>query len=436
MKKNKSPLNEVAGRLPYAKQIDLLDKCANEQTDVQSIMDQLGLTLDALSYKNSPALPDMSNIDYQYIDDIEIPTKPIPAVSFFSGAGGMDIGFKYAGFDNQASVEFNRIFCDTLRLNNPDKLVIGPPAYSGDVRNFKEISTALREKLGIKAPFEGVFHGGPPCQSFSMAANQRFAKGDENFKRVGFLHAEYGNLLFDYVNLISTFLPRVFVIENVPGLKQMDGGLQLAAALKPLEELGYKIAEPTIVNAANYGVPQMRQRCFVVGARNVAQEFVFPEKDKQQIPCYKALERPLEGVANNETREHKAASLLRYIKLEYGQRDQLGRVDRLNPLKPSKTVIAGGLKGGGRSHLHPLFPRTLSARESARLQTFPDNYVFTGPSARQFTQIGNAVPPMLAYRIAQEIRAQFFGAKQYVGAPPKMAKKPIAVSSPQLVFAI
>jgi len=272
-----------------------------------------------------------------------------------------------------------------------------------------------------------------------MAANQRFAKGDENFKRVGFSHSEYGNLLFDYMHLVAAFLPRVFVIENVPGLKQMDGGQQLAVALKPLEELGYKIAEPTIVNAADYGVPQMRQRCFVVGARNVAKEFAFPEKDNQRIPCYKALQRPLDGVANNETREHKAGSLLRYAQLEYGQRDQQGRVDRLHPLKPSKTVIAGGLKGGGRSHLHPLYPRTLSARESARLQTFPDNYVFTGPSARQFTQIGNAVPPMLAYRMAQAIREQFFGAKQYVGAPPKMAKKSAASSTPsapQLVFAL
>jgi DNA (cytosine-5)-methyltransferase 1 len=96
------------------------------------------------------------------------------------------------------------------------------------------------------------------------------------------------------------------------------------------------------------------------------------------------------------------------MELNYGQRDQLGRVDRLNPFLPSKTVIAGGTKGGGRSHLHPYSPRTLSVRESARLQTFPDNYVFVGPSARQFTQVGNAVPPLLAYRIAHEIYNQYY----------------------------
>ena len=90
--------------------------------------------------------------------------------------------------------------------------------------------------------------------------------------------------------------------------------------------------------------------------------------------------------------------------LEYGERDKLGRVDRLDPRLPSKTVIAGGTKGGGRSHLHPFFPRTLSVRECARLQTFPDSYIFTGANARQFTQVGNAVPPLLAYKLATSIK--------------------------------
>lgn len=397
----KSSISKIKGAQPLIQ----YDEVGN---DSSSTLVEQGVTLDSLRYESNRELPDMSSINYTFIDDITRPIDTIPAISFFSGAGGMDIGFHYAGFDNLGSVELNKVFCDTLRLNSPDKVVIGPPNFSGDIRNYEEISSVLKEKVGISTPFEGVFHGGPPCQSFSMAANQRFAKGDENFKRVGFSHSEYGGLLYDYIRLIETFQPRVFVIENVPGLKQMDNGAQLSLALQSLEKIGYVVAEPTIVNAADYGVPQMRQRLFVVGARGVDQPFIYPDKDEQRIPCYKALERPLTDVANNETREHKASSLLRYVKLEYGQRDQLGRVDRLDPTKPSKTVIAGGLKGGGRSHLHPLYPRTLSARESARLQTFPDNYVFTGPSARQFTQIGNAVPPMLAYRMAEAIRKQIF----------------------------
>ena len=95
--------------------------------------------------------------------------------------------------------------------------------------------------------------------------------------------------------------------------------------------------------------------------------------------------------------------MARYLTLDYGARDHLGRVDRLDPSLPAKTVIAGG-SGGGRSHLHPEIPRTLSVRECARLQSFPDDYVFVGPTARQFTQVGNAVPPVLAARLASEIR--------------------------------
>ena len=121
------------------------------------------------------------------------------------------------------------------------------------------------------------------------------------------------------------------------------------------------------------------------------------------VPCYKALAAPLGALENHITRQHRADSILRYMELKYGQRDHLGRVDRLNPRLPSKTVIAGGVKGGGRSHLHPEIPRTLSVRESARLQTFPDDYVFCGPPARQFTQVGNAVPPVLAMKIADAI---------------------------------
>jgi DNA (cytosine-5)-methyltransferase 1 len=91
------------------------------------------------------------------------------------------------------------------------------------------------------------------------------------------------------------------------------------------------------------------------------------------------------------------------MELRYGQREKLGRVDRLDPQLPSKTVIAGGTGGGGRSHLHPDVPRTISPREAARLQTFPDKYVFTGPAARQLTQIGNAVPPVMAWHLANFI---------------------------------
>lgn len=328
----------------------------------------------------------------------------VPIVSFFTGCGGMDLGFEAVGFEHVAAFEFNEIFCKTLRKNRPNWQVFGPPFANGDVSKFDEVVEAL-DPL-IQAPFDGVFVGGPPCQPFSIAANQRFSRSGENFKRVGFAHEKNGNLLFDYVQLVLRFRPAVFVVENVPGLRDLDGGRQLQAAIEMLTEQGYNVNEPTIYDAADYGVPQFRERLIVVGSR-LPGAFQQPEK-LDRVGAASVLSTLPNGIANHETRVHKAGSIERYMRLGYGQRDQLGRVDRLDPTLPSKTVIAGGTNGGGRSHLHPEIPRTLSVRECARLQTFPDDYVFLGPTARQFTQVGNAVPPVLAAVMAKQIAEAYF----------------------------
>jgi DNA (cytosine-5)-methyltransferase 1 len=329
----------------------------------------------------------------------------VPLVSFFTGCGGLDLGFESVGYNHVAAFEINELFCKTLRRNRPGWKVFGPPTHSGDVSDFEAVAGALRNV--IKAPFEGVFAGGPPCQPFSIAANQRFAKWGDKFKRTGFAHEKNGSLLFDFVRLVIEFRPKAFVIENVPGLRDLDGGEQLQAAIEELEGAGYIIAEPRVLDAAQHGIPQQRFRLFVVGSRTGG-EYTPPPPLNYIVGSGSVLFKSASGIPNNETREHRAGSLLRYIRLPYGARDQLGRVDRLNPALPSKTVIAGGTAGGGRSHLHPEIPRTLSVRECARLQTFPDDYVFVGASARQFTQVGNAVPPVLAARVGKAVAEAFF----------------------------
>ncbi|MDP3899253.1 MAG: DNA cytosine methyltransferase, partial [Mesorhizobium sp.] len=232
-------------------------------------------------------------------------------------------------------------------------------------------------------------------------------RAGDNFKRVGFSHEKNGNLLFDFVNLVVEFMPSAFVIENVPGLRDLDGGQQLAVAVAQLQTAGYAVADPCLLDAADHGVPQHRQRMFVVGSRNGG-TFVPPLKQAHFGSSSVLDDLPGDSELNHETRRHRSGSVARYMMLDYGQRDQLGRVDRLTPNKPSKTVIAGGTNGGGRSHLHPEIPRTLSVRECARLQTFPDNYNFIGPTARQFTQVGNAVPPVLAAVVATQLVKAFF----------------------------
>lgn len=394
-------------RLALSTQVELLQHCVKNNLDLDVEIEKLGTGYDSLRYRHDDANEHLFSEDatfplYRTLDDYDFPRNNIPVVSFFSGAGGMDLGFERAGFEHLASVEINELFCDTLRQNRTRWAVLGPPIHSGDIRNKDEYSYLLRQKLNINVPFDGVFHGGPPCQPFSIAANQRFSKSGENFKRVGFSHEQYGNLLFDYVWYICEFRPRAFLIENVAGLLEMDQGGQLTEAIGLLRSSGYDVTAPTVLNTADYGVPQNRRRVFICGTR-LNRSIDLPAKEGVLVPCYKALEKPFHGVKNHVTRQHKADSILRYMELRYGQRDHLGRVDRLNPFLASKTVIAGGVKGGGRSHLHPEVPRTLSVRECARLQTFPDDYEFCGPSARQFTQVGNAVPPLMALKLARAL---------------------------------
>ncbi len=391
------------GRLPFSEQEKMVNYSIIKKIKLSKVLEEKGYTYEDLRYRNTlPIQPSLA--EYRTLTDYDFPTNGIPTVSFFSGAGGLDLGFEYAGFNHLASFEINELFTETLRKNRPNWRIFGPPHYSGDMRKREEIADILHNEVGISTPFDGIFHGGPPCQPFSIAANQRFAKSSENFKRVGFNHEDHGNLLFDFIWQINLFHPRVFLIENVTGLKTIDGGEQLAEAIRLLTKSGYEVAEPAIIDARFYGVPQSRSRLFLCGwRRNGNKSFKLPTGDFLEVPCYKALEKPLDDIPNHTTRQHKAPSIIRYMELDYGQRDHLGRVDRLDPNLPSKTVIAGGMGGGGRSHLHPFIPRTLSPRESARLQTFPDDYIFYGPPARQLTQVGNAVPPLLGLKLARAI---------------------------------
>lgn len=387
-----------------SKASQLIEEALLNEQDLESILEREGLSYEDLRYEINPGLQLLSS-SYKTLDDYRKPFHGVPVVSFFSGCGGLDLGFEAAGFDHLCLVEHIGLFCDTLRENR-DWEILGPPYTDGDISQRKNLSAQL-EKLGLQKNFNGVFVGGPPCQPFSIAANQRFSKGGENFKRVGFDHATNGNLLFDYVWFIEKFLPKAFLIENVAGLIDVDGGEQLSKVYDSLAKKGYTVHAPLKINAAHYGVPQQRERVFIVGFRG-KKDFIPPKRADEVISCIHALLNINENCPNHITRKHKANSVARYIKLDVGKRDKQGRVDRLDPSLPSKTVIAGGSSGGGRSHLHPYIPRTLSVRESARLQTFPDDYVFTGSSARQFTQVGNAVPPVLAAQLADAIYESFF----------------------------
>ena len=389
-------------RIGLDTQIRLLNQAYDNNTKLGDILALNGLSYEDLMYSDNTVSGDVLINEYSSLDEITPLNDNIRAVSFFSGAGGLDTGFKYAGFNNIISIEHTELFCNTLRLNEPEKIIIGPPNYTGDISDRETISRLLIE-FGVEENFNGVFHGGPPCQSFSIAANQRFSKTGDNFKRTGFDDVEKGMLLFDYIWYIKKFKPIGFLIENVEGIIECDDKNYIRNALDELRQIGYNIPEPKVLDAAFYDVPQHRKRWIVLGVRgNVMPSYPVPTSDP--MPCGFVFKKEIANIPNHITRMHKAESVLRYMYLSPGARDHQGRVDRLDPTKPSKTVIAGGVKGGGRSHLHPFIPRTISVRECARIQTFPDSYVFTGTTARQFTQVGNAVPPMFAYKLALKLK--------------------------------
>lgn len=392
--------------LSLERQDEILRGCAASGQSVTEALGAEGFDFDSLRYLRSDKF-ESHGAEFRRIEDLPDNRRGIPSISFFTGAGGMDLGLAKAGFSSIAAVENEALFCQTIRKNHPTLTVLGPPTHAGDMHDVEGVISRL-ESIGVPLSFDGLFHGGPPCQPFSIAANQRFAKNGPNFKRTGFESAK-GSLLEDFIQVALHFRPRCILIENVPGLMDIDGGVQLGETYALLGDAGYWVADPMLLNARGYGVPQDRKRLLVVAWRSLGGALSKP-MPRAPISVEKAFQIPLNHLPDHITRDHKAESLLRYVQLNYGERDKLGRVDRLHPDRPSKTVIAGGLHGGGRSHLHPFIPRTLSPRECARLQTFPDAYEFSGSAARQFTQIGNAVPPLLAYEIGAAVASGVFGA--------------------------
>lgn len=335
-------------------------------------------------------------------------------LSLFSGCGGLDIGFEAAGFRTSLAVDTLEPATSTFRQNRPRIPVYGPPHESGDIRELTP--KALKALVNIEPEDLDMMIGGPPCQPFSVAAAQRFLSDDPRFKRVGFDSADKGQLIFDYVRLIKQMRPKAFLIENVPGILTLDGGSGIEQVYLELERVGYTISDPFVLNAMNFGVPQSRVRAFVIGSLNGKR--VTPPTpshgpvenllQKRHVSVAQALYGLQDSVPNSEVRDHRRESIERYRRLLPGEREQLGRVDRLDPSRPSKTIIAGGSKGGGRSHLHPFEARTISVRECARLQTFPDSFEFFGSIGRQFTLVGNAVPPLLGEILARQIRRDIF----------------------------
>ncbi len=331
------------------------------------------------------------------------PKRSFTSIELFAGAGGLALGMAKAGFHHILLNEFNHDACETLRANRPDWNVV-----EGDVHDisFKEYEGKI-----------DFLSGGFPCQAFSYAGN----KG-------GFEDAR-GTLFFEMARAIKETKPKVFMGENVRGLFTHDEGRTLAVIKNTIAELGYTLIEPHVLKAIMYKVPQKRERLILIAVRNdIADKVKFKWPDPYERVCtvrdalYKGIlydtDVPESEGQKYPKRKKEIMDMVpmggfwkdlpedvqkEYMKNSYGMGGgKTGIARRLHLDEPSLTLTcAPAMKQTERCH--PLESRPLTVREYARIQTFPDDWVFKGSMSEQYKQIGNAVPVNLAYAIGRSI---------------------------------
>lgn len=333
------------------------------------------------------SLPRIEDIDYKF-----------NAVSLFCGGGGLDLGAAFAGFRVLFASDIEPAHCNTIKYNFPDCATL--PAKIQDLTGNKITEAAKEAEIDLLV-------GGPPCQAFSILGKRQS------------INDPRGKLIYDYARIIDELKPKAFIFENVPGLLTVNNGNDWKDFIKKIEsgETKYKLFDSTL-NAADFGVPQTRQRVFIIGFRDNSAVFNFPtpthsKKEAQSalegisaknfwIPAKFALE-DVDGKENHRLRVHGKQVKERYKKVVPGTKDKIDHTARIHPDKPAGTVLVGSRSGGGRPHIHPDQPRHITVREAARLQSFPDWYIFQEAETWQYRAVGNAVPPLLAKAICLEI---------------------------------
>ena len=350
--------------------------------------------------------------------------KPKKLVSFFSGGGGLDLGLEAAGFETVFATDIDEHSCKTLE--NGKKYCANknlPFLQAAKIRRADVIGLSSAEVLEAANAKKGeidLMAGGPPCQAFSIFG-----------KRQG-VNDPRGLLPQEYLRLLREIEPKAFVFENVFGLLTIDSGNVFRDLCKDLESPGGEIKYTLSIfrlNAAEYGVPQFRDRIFIIGSRNGKKIDLIPKicsasadevtSSKGALLAYRTVSDGLRNIpplgthlANHTSRVHSERIIERYSNLRHGERDSKTRINKLDPNRPSYTIIVGSDKGGGKGHVHPVEPREVSPRESARMQTFPDWWSFSGTSRHPIRQVGNAVPPLLGAVIGREIMDKLFNGRR------------------------
>lgn len=346
------------------------------------------------------------------------------AIDVFSGAGGMSVGATAAGMKIICGVEVDQFAAKTFKLNHPNSRMIA--------KNVKDVSLEDFGVINKKEPL--ILFGGPPCQGFSTS-NQRTRNLDN----------ENNWLFLEYLRIAALLNPDWIVFENVKGLIETKKGIFLEQITGQLQQLGFTVSI-FILNAADYGVPQNRERLFVVGSRdgikiqapekknnnkyisvseaicdlpsliNGANIDSLPYKNKAESLFAKTMRKKLKKCTGHLVTKNSQLIIERYTHIPQGgnwqnipeklmanytdrNRCHTGIYYRLKEDSPS--IVVGNFRKN--MLIHPWENRGLSIREAARLQSFPDNFVFAGSIGYQQQQVGNAVPPLLAKAVFEQI---------------------------------
>lgn len=345
-------------------------------------------------------------------------------IDLFCGCGGLSLGFEMAGFKIELAIDNWNDALYTYKKNHNKETI----ALQENLFTFTP-ETAEKD-FGIKSV--DIIIGGPPCQGFSIAG-KRIIDDDRN------------KLYKAFVRFVEYYSPKAFVMENVPNILSIGKGYVKDSIINDFESLGYKVSV-AVLNASNYGVPQNRKRAIFVGLKN-GNIFKFPKptvKEDEKVTTLEALsdlpENTLEdgtpypnkpqstyqidmrknsnGVYNHQATEHteKTKRIIAMVpdggnykclpKEMWNIRKVHIAWTRMNSSKPCFTIDTGH-----NHHFHYKYNRVPTVRESARLQSFPDNFIFYGGKGSQLKQVGNAVPPLMAKQIAIQLKRTLKGEK-------------------------
>ena len=329
------------------------------------------------------------------------PHNEYKVLELFAGAGGFAVGLENAGLKCVALNEIDKHACETLRTNRPNWNV-----YDGDIKNFSFFSYHNQVD---------VVTGGFPCLAFSYAG-----------KRLGFEDAR-GTLFYEFARVVKEVNPPICIGENVKGLLSHDNGKTLQGMISILDEIGYNVVPVEVLKAINYKVPQKRERLILVGIRkDIDVKYEYPKPYKKIYNLKDALKKgdlfdtdvpKSNGVKYPESKKNvldlvPPKGYWRDLPLEI-QKDfmgasfylgggKTGMARRIGWDEPCLTLTCSPAQKQ-TERCHPDETRPFTVREYARIQTFPDNWHFSGPISQQYKQIGNAVPVNLGREIGYSI---------------------------------